>query len=104
MTKITDIYEGGSHQMRHCDPCDMPEALAMTRDPSYSLLKHVIIESRARADDPAELEGMRAKFEARGVVEIFDAAQKCIRCAEGMCLIINGQDTNWQVGGSLAVE
>ncbi len=90
--------------MRHCDPCDMPEALTEAQDPSYSLLKHAIVESRARADDPLELEGMRAKFEARGAVDIFDAAQKCIRCAEGMCLLIDGNETSWQVGGSLAVE
>lgn len=90
--------------MRHCDPCEMPEAMQSTRDPSYSLLKHVIIESRHCASDPEALEYIRIQLEARGATEVFDAAQKCIRCAEGMCLLINGSETGWQVGGSLAVE
>lgn len=61
MTKITNVYESGSHQMRHCDPCDMPEAMAASNDPSYSLLKHVIIELRHYSvRDPDTMEPMRA--------------------------------------------
>lgn len=105
MTKITSIYgDTDDYQMRHCDPCEMPQALRDTDDPSYSELKHMIIESRHCAGNEAEIEQMRLAWEARGRGEMFDTAQKCIRCAEGMCLIIEGRETGWRVGGDLAVE
>jgi hypothetical protein len=105
MTKITDIYEGGSHQMEHCDPCGMPEALAVAPvGPNYSLIKHIIIESREVANNAEALEHIRLEMEARDALPLFEAAQKCIRCSEGLCLLTNGNKTGWQVGGPVAVQ
>lgn len=102
--KVTNFYETDSHQMRHCDQCDMPNALDAAGDhASYSLVKHAIIETRSCWDDPEALEYMRAKHEGYGTLEVFEAALKCIRCSEGMCLILDGTDTQWRVGGNFAV-
>ena len=102
--KITNFYETDSHQMSHCDPCPMPDAFVEVGvQASYSLVKHAIIESRACWDNPEDIEYMRVAHEAQGTLAIFEAALQCIRCAEGMCLIVNG-NTNWQVGGESAVD
>mgnify|MGYP001583784400 FL=1 len=78
----------------------MPDALISAGERgSYSVIKHAIIESRECKEDPEALEYMRAKHEAHGTLEVFEAAQKCVRCAEGMCLLINGNETGWKVGG-----
>ncbi len=103
--KTTDIYESGSHQMRHCDPCKLPDALSASDQQMfrYSMIKHLIIESRACWDDPEAIEHIRMKYEERGSLEVFEAAQQCIRCAEGICLLIEGNETSWKVGGAFRV-
>ena len=100
-----DIYPSGSHQMRHCDPCEMPSALQSAPDSAalYSVTKHAIMETQAEWDNPDGLEFMRARHEENGTIEVFEAALKCIRCAEGLSLIIDGRETGWRVGGNRAV-
>ena len=102
---ISNIYSGGSHQMRHCDPCEMPAALETAPESAalYSVTKHAIMETRADWDYPEGLQFMRERHEAAGTIDVFNAALKCIRCAEGITLIIDGRDTSWRVGGDRIV-
>lgn len=104
--QVTNIYESGSHQMRHCDPCDMPAALETCPDSAslYSVTKYAIMETRAEWDNPEGLEFMRKRHGEHGTVAVFEQVLKCIRCAEGLSLIIDGRDTGWRVGGDRAVE
>lgn len=101
--KTTNFYETDSHQMNHCDDCPMPSAYIEAGEKgSYSVVKHAIIENRACWNNPEDLEYMRVIHEAKGTLAIFEAALQCIKCAGGMCLIVDG-NTNWQVGGESAV-
>jgi hypothetical protein len=102
--KVTDIYEGSSHQMRHCDECEMPEAILGVEGnlALYSVFKHAIMETRATWGDEERLEQMRVSHEDQGTLGVFDAALKCIRCPVGMGLVIDGRDTVRRVGGDLA--
>jgi hypothetical protein len=86
--------------MRHCEPCEMPDALASTGERGlHRQVKHAIIEAREFRNDLKILEYLRARHEAHGTLEIFEAAQKCVKCAEGMCLLFNNEETGWKVGG-----
>jgi len=102
---LTDIYPNDKFQMRHCGPCDMPEALQRVSDDTalYSVVKHAIVETKLAWGNEDSLDQMRAAHEDQGTVPIFEAALKCIRCAEGMCLLISGEETPWSVGGNQAV-
>ena len=104
--KTTDIYKGDSQQqMRHCDTCSMPNAheAAPNNIELYSVTKHTIMETKLDWDDPKSIAYMRSRHEEQGTLEIFEAALKCIRCAGGLTLIINGRDMEWRVGGDRAV-
>ena len=102
--KVTDIYPGGSHQMSHCDTCEMSAALEVQAEnvALYSVTKHAIMETRANWDNPEGLEFMRNRHEKGGTIAVFEAALKCIHCAEGLCLLVDGRQT-WRVGGDRAV-
>ncbi len=103
--KTTDIYPDDTYQMRHCDPCGMPEAIVAVADNTalYSAIKHTIMATRADWDNQKSLDHMRKVSEEQGTLPIFEQALKCIRCAEGLTLIIGGRDKPWRVGGDRAV-
>jgi len=87
--------------MRTCDDCPMPEAIANVEGnvPLYSLVKHAVIETAHAMGDESRLARLRARHEADGALGVFQSALKCAECTVGLCLIIDGRDTQWQVGG-----
>ena len=100
MTELTNFYGDSDHQMQHCDECDMPAAVdASDETYAYSLVKHKIIEAREIRKDPSIEAVLRLKAEADGTLSTFEAAQRCMNCAEGLVLLIDGSTTGWRVGG-----
>lgn len=95
---ITDITADGVYQLESCGDCDVPGALREQDSETKDSLIDVMSAVQHIASHPDEDDAMRVEMEEKGLLELYQAAQQCLRCSRGMCILASGKNTPWRLG------